>query len=219
MACPPRAATANTIVIFGIVIVGLMVGAWVVSSPLPLAPGSEKVQSTKDAIAAVPKHYSVTIRQPHGPPRVLTGMNDVHGRPVTVACSTCHATREPNFNNKTVGDLDEFHGSLDLAHGTISCLSCHNSNDYDSLKLADGSRVEFTDVMTLCSQCHGQQAKDYEHGTHGGFNGHWDLTRGPRVKNNCVDCHNPHTPQFPKMQPTFKPRDRFLEKEDHESHE
>ena len=99
-------------------------------------------------------------------------------------------------------------------HG-YSCLSCHNSEDYDALKLADGSRVEFTEVMTLCAQCHGPETRDYEHGAHGGMNGFWDLTRGPRTKNNCVDCHNPHSPAFLPMQPTFKPRDRFLKKEGH----
>ncbi len=155
--------------------------------------------------------FPVTIRKPAGPPRVVTAVKDAHGALVTVACSTCHATRLPNAENRTVKDLDEFHGGMAFSHGTVSCLSCHNPNDYDSLKLADGRRVEFTDVMTLCGQCHGPQLKDYEHGAHGGMNGYWDLTRGPRTKNNCVDCHNPHAPQFPKMQPTFKPRDRFLE--------
>lgn len=155
--------------------------------------------------------FPVQIRKPAGPPRVMTAVQDAQGALVTVACSTCHGTRPPNPENRTVKDLDEFHGGMAFSHGTVSCLSCHNPSDYDSLKLADGRRVEFTDVMTLCGQCHGPQMKDYEHGAHGGMNGYWDLTRGPRTKNNCVDCHNPHAPQFPKMQPTFKPRDRFLE--------
>ncbi|MFT5303079.1 MAG: hypothetical protein ACI814_003897 [Mariniblastus sp.] len=159
--------------------------------------------------------YAVTIRKPDGPPRVLTGQVDSAGEEITIACSTCHATRHPNFENKTVADLDEFHRTLKLAHGTVSCLSCHNSEDYDALKLADGTKVEFTDVMTLCAQCHGPQMTDYEHGAHGGMNGHWDLNRGPQTKNNCVDCHQPHAPKFPKMQPTFKPRDRFLKQEGH----
>lgn len=140
-------------------------------------------------------------------------MTDPHGNAVTVSCSTCHATRDPNFDNKTAATLNEFHGTLKLAHGNISCLSCHNANDYDSLKLADGSRVEYADVMTLCGQCHGPQMRDYQHNVHGGMNGYWDLSKGPRTKNNCVDCHNPHAPQFPRMQPTFKPRDRFLNAE------
>ncbi len=160
------------------------------------------------------KKFSVDIRKPIGPPRVLTGLDDVHGSAVTVSCSTCHATREPNPANKVGSDLNEFHGSLSISHGSLSCLSCHNSNDYDALKLADGSRVEFTNVMTLCAQCHSRQMQDFEHGVHGGMNGYWDLNRGAQTKNNCVDCHQPHAPQFPKMVPTFKPRDRFLEKAD-----
>ena len=157
-----------------------------------------------------PTKFPVEIRKPSGPPRVSTALSDAHGNRVTVACSTCHTTRQPNNQNKTVRDLDEFHVGMAFSHGTVSCLSCHNSNDYDSLKLADDSRVEFSDVMTLCAQCHGPQMNDYQHGAHGGMNGYWDRTRGPQSKNNCVDCHNPHSPQFPKMQPTFKPKDRFL---------
>lgn len=114
--------------------------------------------------------------------------------------------------------MNEFHGSLKIAHGKISCLSCHNADDYDALKLADGSRVEYSNVMQLCAQCHGQQMRDYKHNVHGGMNGHWDLTRGPRERLNCIDCHNPHSPQFPKMQPTFKPKDRFLDSHPASSH-
>ena len=135
-----------------------------------------------------------------------------------VSCATCHATRKPNFDNKTVTDLNEFHNDLPFSHGTISCLSCHNSEDYSALKLADGSRVEFSDVMTLCAQCHGPQMRDYQHGAHGGMNGHWDLSRGPQMKNNCIDCHDPHAPSYPKMIVGFKPKDRFNEPstDDHE---
>jgi hypothetical protein len=172
-------------------------------------PVVRQAASIHSAIPA--RRFNVEIRTPSGPPRVVTAAKDAHGGLVTVACSTCHATRTPNHENRTVKELDEFHGGMAFSHGTVSCLSCHNPNDYDSLKLADGRRVEFTSVMTLCAQCHGPQMKDYEHGVHGGMTGHWDLTRGPRKKNNCVDCHQAHAPQFPKMQPTFKPRDRFLQ--------
>tara|TARA_R110002072_G_scaffold302710_2_gene487576 strand:- start:71719 stop:72456 length:738 start_codon:yes stop_codon:yes gene_type:complete len=156
-------------------------------------------------------NFAIEIRKPPGPPRVGTGLKNVDGTEVTVACSTCHTTRVPNHHNKTVKELDEFHGGMAFSHGTVSCLSCHNERDYDTLRLADGSRVEFPDVMKLCAQCHGPQMKAYEHGAHGGMNGYWDLTRGPQTKNNCIDCHDPHAPQFPKMRPTFKPKDRFLE--------
>ena len=180
-----------------------------------LADDASAKQETSSAASSSslvpPKTFPVTIRKPPGPPRIATNLKDFHGEAVTVACSTCHATRSPNLQNKTTNSLDEFHVGMHFSHGSVSCLSCHSAVDYDSLQLADGQQVEFTEVMTLCGQCHGPQMKDYEHGVHGGLNGYWDLSRGPQQKNNCVDCHNPHTPQFPKMQPTFKPKDRFLE--------
>lgn len=157
--------------------------------------------------------FAVAVRQPSGPPRIDLGIKNEHGEAVTAACSTCHSTRQPNLDTRTPGDLDEFHGGLNFAHGNLNCLSCHNPGDYDSLRLADGSRLEFADVMTLCSQCHGTQRRDYDHGVHGGMNGYWDLKQGPRTRNNCVDCHDPHAPKFPSMRRTFFPRDRFLNAE------
>jgi len=165
------------------------------------------------------KKFPVTIRKPAGPPRVELGIVDAAGQPVTAACSTCHATRPVNVANRSPADLDEFHQNLAFAHGKVSCLSCHNPTDYDTLRLADGRPVEYTEVMTLCAQCHGPQTRDYQHGAHGGSNGYWDLSRGPRTRNNCVDCHDPHAPSFPAMKPTFKPRDRFLDGSEHPNNE
>lgn len=203
--------------IVGLLVCASVVGWRVVASPNNAERTDSTGTHTREAMETVeespspPHRFVVSIREPDGAPRVKTGRTDLHGNAISVSCSTCHTTRQPNPTNKASKDLDEFHGELKFSHGAISCLSCHNDQDYDSLKLADGRRVEFTKVMTLCAQCHGSQMKAYEHGAHGGMTGHWDLTRGPQVKNNCVDCHNPHTPQFPKMRPTFKPKDRFLE--------
>ena len=169
---------------------------------------SPDASNTRDEI--VPVEFPVIIRKPDGPPRVSTEIVGAEGKTVTVSCSTCHATRKPDLTNKTATDLNEFHVGMNVMHGTLSCLSCHNPDNYDSLKLADGTRVEYTDVMTLCAQCHGPQMTDYKHNAHGGLNGYWDRSRGPQTKLNCVDCHHPHAPQFPKMHPTFKPKDRFL---------
>lgn len=182
----------------------------------PLLTEQEALQSTSSKVTskATAGKHEVIIRRPAGPPRVDLGLRDAAGQPVTAACSTCHTTRPANHENRSLSDLDEFHQTLNFAHGKISCLSCHNPNDYDTLHLADGKTVEYSDVMTLCAQCHGPQTRDYEHGAHGGMNGYWDLSRGPRTRNNCIDCHNPHAPGFPAMQPTFKPKDRFLSGED-----
>ncbi len=216
---------------------GFAIAAWAQRDPPSTDPPATAVESGSDVnAAAVPSAHSpvqktedssevaagadlpgadgrfgVNIHRPTMAPQIATGLVKLDGTPMTVGCLNCHATRPPNPANRTVDDLDEFHGSMQLRHGNISCLSCHNSDDYSSLKLADGTRVEFPDVMELCSQCHGPQRTDYDHGLHGGMRGYWDSQRGGKQKNNCVDCHYPHAPQFPHMVPTFKPRDRFLE--------
>ncbi len=155
--------------------------------------------------------FVTTIRRPSGPPLIELSQADRQGHVGRVACSTCHSVRSPDYANRTPADLDQFHQQLPLSHGNIACYGCHNPSNADTLRLADSTTVEYSDVMTLCGQCHGPQARDYQHGAHGGMNGYWDLSRGPRIRNNCIDCHDPHVPKFPSMQPTFKPRDRFLE--------
>lgn len=155
-----------------------------------------------------PPLHPVVINR-HTAPRVLSGATDRAGRPATIACGTCHAVRPPDLGNRAAADLDQFHQGLNIAHGTNSCLSCHDAGDYDRLKLADGRKVAFDDSITLCSQCHGPQRRDYDHGAHGGMNGYWDLSRGGRVRNTCVDCHDPHVPKYQGAIPTPRPRDRF----------
>jgi len=167
------------------------------------------VENSTTADAQSPRH-PVVIRQPAGPPTINTGQLDSAGKPIVANCTTCHTTKPPNPRRVHGKDLVDFHQGLTTNHGDRSCLSCHNPDDYNQLRLADGKPVAFTDVMTLCAQCHGPQFKDYQHGAHGGMTGYWDLTKGPRARNNCIDCHDPHAPQYPKMMPVFRPNDRFL---------
>ena len=98
-----------------------------------------------------------------------------------------------------------------MRHGGLTCLSCHGGDGYDALRLADGSAVPFPEVMTLCRQCHGPQARDFAHGTHGGMAGYWDRSKGPRTRNSCVVCHDAHAPAYSAMQPAPGPADRFLD--------
>ncbi len=159
--------------------------------------------------------HEVLIRRPQGPPTVQTGMMDVHGRPVTVACATCHTTKQPNVELRLGMELKSFHQSLKGQHGNLTCTSCHHPGEgYASLRLADGQSVAYRDVMQLCAQCHGPQYRDYTHGAHGGMAGYWDLKQGPRQRNNCIDCHDPHHPKFPTVRPVPGPRDRFLHPRD-----
>lgn len=153
--------------------------------------------------------YPVIVRHPVGAPRIPTGATNHLGEIVLVGCGACHTTTTPNSDARSSADLDQFHQGLNYLHGNLTCLSCHNSTNYDTLRLADSRPIEFKDVMTLCSQCHGPQRRDYDRGLHGGMNGYWDLTRGGRMRNGCTQCHDPHAPAFPLVLPVLPPRDRI----------
>lgn len=142
-------------------------------------------------------------------PTVMADALDHSGVVVELACTTCHTTRTPNLENRKDEGLDEFHQGLQVQHGSLSCLSCHNSENYDTLRLADGKEVGYAEVMMLCAQCHGPQHRDYKKGSHGGMSGYWDLNRGPRVRNTCTVCHDAHAPAYPQFMPVFPPKDLF----------
>ncbi len=192
--------------VVGMICVGIG-GVYALTRQSAAKPGT--VARTVAAQGTPWQRHPVTIKLGPDCPRVLTGANDARGVPVTVACSTCHATTKPVVETHSPAELDQFHQGLKYQHGNLTCLSCHNSTNYDTLRLADGRSVEFRDVMTLCSQCHGPQRRDYDHGSHGGMNGFWDLTKGPRVRNNCVNCHDAHSPKLPQVLPVLPPRDRL----------
>jgi len=174
-------------------------------------PPSDTMSSHNEVSADTDKQQCpVIIRKPSGPPTIDTGTFDEHGKPVAVSCATCHATRPANTDAKLGTALAQFHQQTKGNHGNLTCVSCHNPTDgYGSLRLADGNRVAYPDVMTLCAQCHGPQFRDYEHGAHGGMTGYWDRSKGGRVRNNCVDCHAAHAPKYPTVMPARGPNDRF----------
>lgn len=153
---------------------------------------------------------TVEIHQPDRLTSIATADVDALGRPIRVACLTCHSLRQPARLPSSTAELDEFHQGLVFAHGGLRCGSCHVVGDQPSLRLADGSLVDMRDTIALCRQCHGPQARDYDHGSHGGMTGHWDLSVGGRTRNHCVDCHDPHVPAFQPSQPVMPPRDRGI---------
>lgn len=126
-----------------------------------------------------------------------------------VGCATCHSLRDGATVPRSAQELDEFHVGLVVEHGDLACASCHDPAAPQSLRIATGERVPSRDVMRLCAQCHGPQKRDYDRGAHGGMEGYWDLSRGPRTRNHCVQCHAPHTPAYRGGSPVFAPRDRF----------
>lgn len=151
--------------------------------------------------------HETSIRPGHPAPVVATGLATHHGTAVELRCATCHSVKTPNRERVEASSLRDFHQGLDYAHGNMSCLNCHNEENYDTLRLANGTSVGFDRAMDLCMQCHGPQARDYRNGSHGGMTGYWDLASGRRERNTCVDCHHPHRPAYPRVSPVFKPRD------------
>lgn len=147
----------------------------------------------------------------HLPERLLglpTGGVDARGEPISVACVTCHSLRRPAALPEKMSDLDEFHQGLTFRHGALACGSCHVVGDQDRLHKADGTTVPMRDAIELCAQCHGPQYRDYQRRSHGGTNGRWDSSRGPSVRNHCLDCHDAHAPRFLPSTPVLVPRDR-----------
>ncbi len=206
-------------IILGVGAIALLAGAgwWVWKESFAVWNRPEVVQVLPQAKVV---RHAVVVRSGSEAPKVMTANFSYAGAPSLVACATCHSTREPKVETRAGDELDEFHQGLRYAHGGQSCLSCHNAGNYDTLRKADGSAVAFPRVVELCAQCHGPQFRDYTNGTHGGMNGHWDLTRGPRTRNTCTDCHDAHAPAYPQLMPVFAPKDRgaLQQKERAESH-
>jgi hypothetical protein len=142
---------------------------------------------------------------------IHSGITGADGQVAVIACATCHALREEPHALPTSADaLGPPHGGLRFEHGQVSCASCHHPDNYDQVRLADGTALPLTEAMQLCTQCHGTQARDFARGAHGGMRGSWDRARGPRERNNCLDCHDAHAPSFPSFTPAPPPRDRYL---------
>lgn len=154
--------------------------------------------------------YAPVINRPEKLTSVETPQKDALGRPIRVACVTCHSLRPDAPLPQSAGELREFHEGLRFAHGTLTCSSCHVPGRVDQLSMADGRTIEMLDVIELCSQCHGLKRRAFDRGAHGGMMGYWDSSRGPKLRHNCVDCHDPHTPAFVGGQPVLRPNDRGL---------
>lgn len=130
------------------------------------------------------------------------------GRAARVRCETCHARVDVGEPATATLELKNFHQGLTFRHGTLECASCHEPGQPLQLHLATGATIPMVDAMRLCSQCHGPERRSFDDGSHGGMNGHWDLSRGPRLRNQCVHCHDPHAPQIAPVSPVHPPRDR-----------
>ena len=118
-------------------------------------------------------------------------------------CSDCHADMEVNPKRR---ELTEEHVEISKMFNHASeqrwCLDCHNPDDRDKLRLANGDLVTFEESYNLCGQCHGTIFRDWKAGIHGKRTGEWNGKKEYRL---CVQCHNPHNPRFKPIKPMPPP--------------
>ena len=123
-------------------------------------------------------------------------------------CSDCHADMEVNLQRRHLADEHvEISEMFNHASEQRWCLDCHNQDDRDKLRLANGDPVSFEESYNLCGQCHGTIFRDWKSGIHGKRTGEWNGKKEYRL---CVHCHNPHSPKFKPIKP-LPPPDNPLE--------
>ncbi len=114
-------------------------------------------------------------------------------------CNECHKVFSSSLERKT---LNAEHTDLKLNHGQNDhCFNCHNINNRDSYTAHDGSEIPSNQPALLCSKCHGLIYRDWQSGAHGRISGHWDTKQGEQTKVLCIQCHDPHSPAFPQIEP------------------
>ena len=122
-------------------------------------------------------------------------------------CTDCHADMEVNYERR---QLEAMHDDIELNHGPKErwCFDCHNPEDRDSLRLANGALIGFEESYRLCGQCHGTIFRDWREGIHGRREGYWNGAKSYQL---CAHCHNPHAPAFQPIEPLPPPvRPQFL---------
>ncbi len=188
--------------------------SWLVSGfPAYGAPGTGK--SSPDRKAAAPTssrtsaRFGETIHQPEQSLGLtVDSPSGVPGETTRVGCGTCHGLLTPSPKKALAKQSEGVHAAIKVKHGELTCRSCHVPPRFDGFRLVSGEEVAYDSVVRLCAQCHGAKWTDFQHGAHGGMSGHWDLNRGPRVRNHCLDCHDAHAPAIRPMWPAPAPRTR-----------
>ncbi|HEY6167496.1 MAG TPA: hypothetical protein VI454_05620 [Verrucomicrobiae bacterium] len=127
-------------------------------------------------------------------------------------CYTCHDKKKPivlNFDTEKNIVLSEAHKDLTLKHGRHNrnniCFNCHDEANLELLQTRDGRELKILDSSPLCGSCHGPTLRDWEAGAHGRISGMWARAVGTFQRQDCVSCHDPHSPKFPPQKPAPRP--------------
>jgi len=127
-------------------------------------------------------------------------------------CYACHEKGKPptlRFDEHQNLVIPPEHADIVMGHGehgrNNNCFNCHNENNLELLQSRDGRVLKFQDSPQLCGSCHGPTYEDWEAGAHGRISGFWNRTLGLIKRQDCVNCHNPHSPTFQGRKPAPGP--------------
>ncbi len=114
-------------------------------------------------------------------------------------CMDCHKIfKTPTDKPRPLNQ----HKNIHMDHGpNVKCSTCHDWDDRNRLVRPDGVSIPFTQVVDQCGQCHVRIRYDWGYGIHGRTNGYWDPKSGPQERRICTECHDPHNPKSPAMDP------------------
>jgi hypothetical protein len=135
-----------------------------------------------------------------GPPREALGDPPrIQNGAFRQTCSECHALfPSPEVPRSPLLQ----HTGIVLNHGLNDrCYNCHSRENRDVLLLRDGMAIGFAEAPRLCAQCHGTVFRDWQNGTHGRTSGSWDGSSSAQVRLVCTQCHDPHSPKYPRLVP------------------
>ena len=127
-------------------------------------------------------------------------------------CYACHDKAKPvqlHFDEHKKLVLPEEHNDLVMGHGrhnrNNNCFNCHDEANLELLQTRDGRELKLVESTPLCGSCHGPTYRDWEAGAHGRPSGYWNQKLGPVKREDCVSCHDPHSPAFPSRAPAPGP--------------
>ncbi len=130
---------------------------------------------------------------------------------VSYPCSTCHTEPVDVLKQASQAEGQLAHWDVELDHAdqtTLTCTTCHNvdptTSDVDTLRTLTGGSLSFDASYQLCAQCHADAYEEWVGGAHGKRVGGW---APPRVIQSCVECHNPHQPQWDIRWPAMRPQE------------
>lgn len=127
-------------------------------------------------------------------------------------CYACHEKGKPpplRFDESQKLIIPKEHSNIVMHHGSHernnNCFNCHNETNLEALQTRDKRELKLSESTPLCGSCHGPTYRDWEAGVHGRTSGLWDRTQAVFHRQDCVNCHNPHSPKFPGRKPAPGP--------------